>query len=36
MIFQAIYILVYKNAIANGMKTTQKMLLDIVEQFDKK
>ena len=31
---QTIYILVYKNAIANGLRTTQKFPIQNVEQFD--
>ena len=31
---QTIYILVYKNAIANGLRTTQKLPIQNVEQFD--
>ena len=34
MIPQTIYILVYKNAIANGLRTTQKLPIQDVEQFD--
>ena len=31
---QTIYMLVYKNAIANGLQTTQKLPIKNVEQFD--
>ena len=31
---QAIYMLVYKNAIANGLRTTQKLPIKNIEQFD--
>ena len=31
---QTIYILVYKNAIANGLNATQKLLLNDVKQVD--
>ena len=34
MIPQTIYILVYKNAIANELRTTQKLPIQNVEQFD--
>ena len=34
MIPQTIYILVYKNTIANGLCTTQKLTIQNVEQFD--
>ena len=31
---QTIHMLVYKNAIANGLRTTQKLPIQNVEQFD--
>ena len=34
MIPQAIYILIYKNAIANGLRITLKLPIQNVEQFD--
>ena len=34
MISQTVYILVYKNAIANGLRTTQKLPIQNVKQFD--
>ena len=35
LIPQTIHILVYKNAIANGLRTTKKLPLKNVKQFDK-
>ena len=34
MIPQTIHMLVYKNAIANGLRTTEKLPLENVKQFD--
>ena len=36
MIPQTVYILIYKNAIANGLRTIQKLSIQNVEQFDDK